>query len=798
MKIYSKILLITLPLIILTALLVGSVTYRVAREAMFQAVQDNLRIQLDRAVAICGREIQGGSADQENCMLAAGQSRISEILKRVRFGSTGHVFVMDRSGTVVLHPDQSMVGTKFGTRGWFTKMLDRDEGQIRFVLDGKEYWGAYIYFAPWSWFIVSSGQESELAGPIQQMGVYTLILALLSLLLATVPLLILARRITAPIKALIAGTDQIRQGDLTTHIPITSSDETGILAGAFNVMTTRLRTLITALEENNKQLRNEVAERKQTEKALKESERNYRSIFENALEGIFQSTLDGRFIRVSPSFARMFGYSSPEEMISSVTDIAGQLYADPRDRHEFADILARKGMVDNYAVPLRRKDGTIFWGMEWARAIPDDHGTIERIEGFCLDVTAQKTAEEQKERLEEQLLQSQKMEALGTLAGGITHDFNNLLQVMSANIQMLLRKKEHDPDYKYLAEVDRAVTRAGDLVRQLLTFSRKTEVKLQEVNLNEILQDTANMLERTIPKMISLEIRTAPDLYRILADPLHMEQVLVNLATNAVAAMESGGRLIIETENYSADRTYGMQYLDMPPGEYVLLKVTDTGKGMSQAVRKRIFEPFFTTKEVGKGTGLGLSMVYGIVKSHKGIINCYSEPGKGTTFKMYFPAVAGSGGEEASAPAKSLEKAPAGGNETVLLVDDEELILEITREYLTQWGYTVLTAFSGESALELFKTKHQDIDLIIMDLGMPGMGGERCLEALRALQPEVKVIVASGYGTHKIALHPEKFGAAGFLGKPYRVNELLLKIREILDAANLGPAGTNGSPGHPD
>ncbi len=290
---------------------------------------------------------------------------------------------------------------------------------------------------------------------------------------------------------------------------------------------------------------------------------------------------------------------------------------------------------------------------------------------------------------------------------------------------------------------------------------------------------TCTMLERTIPKMVSIDLQLAADLHHLEADPVQIEQVLINLVTNAVDAMDNRGQLTILTENFHADSVLHDKYLELESGDYVKLSVSDSGKGMDDATREHIFEPFFTTKELGRGTGLGLATVYGIVKAHRGVISCYSEVGKGTTFNIYFPASVSSHlGEEAKSQETDLTQ--ARGRETILLVDDEKSILDIGKQMLGSHGYTVVTAESGEQALRVVQEQNNAIDLVLMDLGMPGMGGEQCLRQLKTVAPEVKVIVASGYAGHEIAKAPEQFGAAGFLAKPYRLDRLLVEVRRLL------------------
>jgi PAS domain S-box-containing protein len=774
MKIYPKILLITLPLIVVSVLLTGVIAHAISRSAIRNVVEGSLALRLSQIMSTLGQDKAGAAGSEEH----ARQSAMA-YLKAIHFGRTGNVLVIDKKGKIVGHQDKNIEGMEVGSRRWFAQMDQARTGKVQFVLEGENHWGVYTYFEPWGWYVVCNGSEKDLAGPIASLGQTVLILVLFCLVAAAIPLLILARWLTGPIYTLIEGTEKIRAGRLETHIPIATSDEIGILAGAFNAMTARLRELIGSLEERNDQLKKEINDRVGIQEELAKSELKYRSIFDNAVEGIFQSNFEGRFADVNNSFAAILGYASPEAVKAEITNAREQMYVFAEDRERFLSLLASHDVVTGFECQVKRKDGSTGWISLSAKPTRDEFGNVRIIYGYCVDITAQKHAEQEKLKLEEQLRQSQKMEAIGNLAGGIAHDFNNLLHAISGYLQLLLLHKEEDhPDRKYLIEMDRASQRASDLIRRLLTFSRKMKVRPILLDLNEAIGATCRMLERTIPKMVDIDLLLTDDLHPLEADPVQVEQVLINLVNNAVDAMDGRGQLTIRTENFYAASDLRSRYLEIQSGDYVRLSVSDTGLGMDSATLEHIFEPFYTTKEVGKGTGLGLATVYGIVKGHRGHISCYSEVNKGTTFDIYFPvspldyAVEEEDRQELSVA--------LDGSGTILLVDDENFILEIGEEMLRSHGYNVIRAESGEEALEIFRARSEEIDLVVMDLGMPGMGGEQCLQELKAIAPEIKVIVASGYTGHKMAKAPEQFGAAGFLSKPYRLNRLLVEVRKLL------------------
>ena len=396
------------------------------------------------------------------------------------------------------------------------------------------------------------------------------------------------------------------------------------------------------------------------------------------------------------------------------------------------------------------------------------------------EIRERKQAEEQKKKLENQLLHAQKMEAIGTLAGGIAHDFNNLLQAISGYTQLLLmRKDSSDPDYGKLEVIQSSTLKASELTKQLLIFSRKMESKLKPLDLNHEVMQVCKILQRTIPRMITIDLKLAENLKVVNADSAQLEQILMNLGVNARDAMADGGTLTFQTENVYLDRGYTTSMLGATPGEYILLTVSDTGHGMDKETLQHIFEPFYTTKEAGKGTGLGLAIVYGIVQNHNGYIQVDSRPGGGTTFRIYFPVLKGDGREKAEA---KVQKEAPRGKERVLLVDDEKTVLDIGQDLLRQYGYETILADGGEKAIEIYRREKDRIDLVILDLIMPGMGGQKCFQELLRINPEIKVIISTGASAEEQVREAFKPHPVGFVSKPYQLKDMLSKVREVLDA----------------
>lgn len=421
----------------------------------------------------------------------------------------------------------------------------------------------------------------------------------------------------------------------------------------------------------------------------------------------------------------------------------------------------------------RRKDGTIYHEDATISPVYDKSGNLTNFVSVKRDMTKQV-------ELQQQLLQAQKMEAIGTLSGGIAHDFNNLLQVVLGYSQVILdSKKEGEKDYSDVRQIYQAGIRGAELVKSLMTFSRKTAIQPKLISLNDQVEQISRMLARSIPKMIEIELLVDPGLATINADPTQIDLVLMNLAINAKDAMGEQGKLTFETGNVILDELYCKAHLGLTPGPYVLLAVSDSGQGMDRETVEHIFEPFFTTKGEGKGTGLGLSTVYGIVRQHNGSIECESELGLGTTFKIYLPAtpLQGKACEETTAATT-----PRLGNETILVVDDEESVRDVVRRILSRAGYTVMTASNGEQALDLYKQALGTVSLVILDLMMPVMGGYQCLEELLNMDPGAKVLIATGLPMNDELSRLETIaGAKGCIPKPYNTSNLMMVVRDILD-----------------
>jgi len=533
------------------------------------------------------------------------------------------------------------------------------------------------------------------------------------------------------------------------------------------------RILRYAIERQKLQsdLRAEIEWRARVQRALELSEQRYRLLSETAPMGILLSDELGRVIDANTQALAMFGYQRGELIGESIEILLPERFRHSHQAHRSSYVKeghARPMGVGRELCALR-KDGTEFPAEIGLGPLVTTDGVVTS--STILDITARK-------KMEEQLRLSQRMEAIGKLAGGVAHDFNNLLAVILGSADAALEKiaSEH-PARRKLEVITQAASSAADLTRQLLAFSRQQIMQPRVINLKEILERTETLLRRLIGENIQFSMSLEPSLGQVKADPGQIEQVLMNLAVNARDAMPQGGHLRIGARNVELDDSYNDVHQQVTPGRYVMIAVEDSGCGMDRQTQARIFDPFFTTKELGKGTGLGLATVYGIVKQSGGYIWVYSELHKGTVFKVYLQRV-----EQSAKPGKldTLDPTALSGHETILLAEDSRDLRDMAREYLESVGYTVLEAASGKEALQRAKDFRGTIHLLLTDVIMPEMSGPELAGQLRALCPGIKVILTSGYTDVALAPQGVLDPAIAFIQKPYRPKALALKIREVL------------------
>ncbi len=516
---------------------------------------------------------------------------------------------------------------------------------------------------------------------------------------------------------------------------------------------------------------------KLAEEKLKKSEARLRSVFQVSPLGI-GLVQNRQLVWHNETMSRMLGYSSEELHGKN----ARMLYQSDEEYERVGEVTKTLGPEKRTTeVETRwvRKDGSVFDCHIWY-TLMDTESEDKEILAIAEDLMERKKAEQEKKRLEAQLNQAQKMEAIGVLAGGVAHDFNNILTAIIGNAELALMKLGKDiPGHQNIEEIRRAGQRAAALTRQLLAFSRKELIRPEILDLNQVTMNLEKMLRRIIGEDIELVTVYAPDLWQVEADPGQMEQVMMNLSVNARDAMPKGGTLTIETANVELDEAYFRKHgAETVPGPYVMLAVTDSGAGIDKETQARIFEPFFTTKGMGRGTGLGLSTVYGIVKQNKGHIWVYSEPGKGTTFKVYLPkAKADTRGVEK----EQSKKRPLNGSETILVAEDDEALRNMTREMLEGYGYNVITARDGKEAIKISDSHDNPIHLLLTDVVMPGMSGRDLAEKLQSRFQEMKVLYMSGYTSNTITHHGTLEKDVAFIQKPFTQEGLAGKVREVLD-----------------
>lgn len=522
-----------------------------------------------------------------------------------------------------------------------------------------------------------------------------------------------------------------------------------------------------ALQKANQRLREEIAERRKTEDALRKNEKRYREYFENDLSGIYVSKPDGRLIDCNPEFVRMFGFSSAEDAKSA--DMPA-IYSDDGARELFLAKIREKGILERHEMEMRNLNGRLIHTIENARGVFDENGELVEIRGYIFDIT-------ERRNLESQLMHAMKMEAVGTLAGGIAHDFNNMLMAIQGNVSIMLMDKTIEEKYhKRLKNIERFIRHGAELTHQLLGFAKGGTNELKPTGLNDLIRNSSKMFGRT-KKEISVHMMFQEDLRVVDIDRPQIEQVLLNLFLNAWQAMPGGGKLYIETENAILDKGVA-RMRGINPGEFVKITVTDTGVGMDDKTRNRIFDPFFTTREIGMGTGLGLAAVYSIIKNHGGFVNVSSIMGEGTTFTIYLPASTKTKREETSLNMNTVN------GETILFVDDEEIIIDVGREILEALGYHVLIAKSGEDALKTYEENHSGIDLVILDLIMPDMSGGEVYDRMKRINPDIRTLLSSGYSIDGQATEILARGCDGFIQKPFNMKDLSAKIRSILDTGD--------------
>jgi PAS domain S-box-containing protein len=508
------------------------------------------------------------------------------------------------------------------------------------------------------------------------------------------------------------------------------------------------------------------------EEALRHAEEKYRNIFENAIEGIFQTATDGRIIAANPALARILGYDSPKDLMSSISNMDKQAFVSERRRREYEELLEARGVVRDFEAQVYCKDGSVHWVSVNCRSVTDDRGSVLYYEGTIESITERK-------RLEVQLRNAQKMESIGTLAGGVAHDFNNILTTIMGYCSLVMMKAgKGDPLLGYIDQIMEAANRASTLTHSLLSFSRKQVAETKAIDVNETIRGVEKLLRRIIGEDIELRTILCPEKSVVIVGDGQIGQILMNIATNARDAMPDGGALTIKTEQVHLSGDL-IETNDGAKGLFAAIEVSDTGSGMDEWTKDQAFDPFFTTKEVGKGTGLGLSIVYGIVKQNKGYVNVASEPGRGTSITVYFPLAEAAPGTDSLHEKAELQ----GGSETILVAEDNIQVREIVTTTLTDFGYHVVEAFDGADAVAKFGEYPGSIDLLLLDVIMPRKNGKEAYLEIKKLKPETKAIFMSGYTGDILSRKGISRVGIPMISKPIVIERLLKEIRDVLDKA---------------
>jgi len=629
--------------------------------------------------------------------------------------------------------------------------------------------------------------EKQLAERTQSIFFLSCVLISIAVLLA----IFLSKLLTDPIKNLVSGTNEISKGNLDYRINVHSRDEIGELSQSFNLMADNLRGELTErkqaeqelkkhrdhlkelvkertakLRRTNREMEQEIDERKRTEEALRDSEEKHRTILEASPDPFVVYDKEGKVLYFNPAFPQVFGWSL-EECLGKKMDLFVPEDAWPETRMMIEKVLAGE-RFSNIETRRHTKGGEILHVSISGATYRDRTGNLLGSVINLRDISKQK-------KLEGQLQQAQKMEAMGTLAGGIAHNFNNLLMgIQGRTSVMLMGTDTSHTNLEHLKEIEDCIMSAANLTKQLLGFTRGGKYEIKPTDLNALIINESHMFGR-IRKEINIQEKFEENLWAVEVDQGQIEQVLLNIYVNAWQAMPGGGDLYIQTENVIIDEDYINPY-QVEPGNYVKISITDTGVGMDEATQQQIFDPFFTTKAMGRGTGLGLASVYGIIKNHNGFINVYSEKGEGTTFNIYLPA-----SEKEAVKEKEFKEELFKGIETLLLVDDEDMIVDAGCGIIEKLGYKVLTTKSGKEAIEVYKKNQGKIDMVILDMIMPDMGGGDTYDKLKEINPDIKVLLSSGYSINGKATDILERGCNGFIQKPFNLGALSKKIRKVLD-----------------
>ena len=693
-------------------------------------------------------------------------ARVARSFDRAILGHEGLLFVLSQTGSVVYHPEEEFVRTRHNLGFDMVSQEDTDDsGLFQVTFHNRSYfayrrkipyvggWQAY-YVIPVTAVWKAVFRDTFLAG-VAMGGILVLILFSIHHLLA--------RRFSRPVTKLVEAIAQLEKKSANALIPNHIAGETW-----------ELQTIVRAINDLVADLKRANEELLASKEGAEEVKGFLETIISNLSIGLAVLEPDGRVRLVNPTLCAMVGRDE-EELIDLPCYTGFRRRESPCPECSLEEVAAGKVASARTVVSVLRDQEPFYYEVILS-PVRDTSGKVRQIIELVRDITEMRRAEEEKEALQAQLIQAQKMEAIGRLTAGICHDFNNILMAVMGNVELLLyTTDEGDTAYQRLIVIKEAVERANRLTRDLLAFSRRQIFSPKVIDLNELIGNLKNLLQRTLGEDIRLRLNLVERVWPIKVDPSHLEQIILNLAVNAREAMEEGGELLIKTENIEVDSSWAERY-QMPPGAYARLTVADTGCGIPEEIQDKIFEPFFTTKK--EGTGLGLATVYGIVRQNRGHIHVFSRPGEGTTFYIYLPRA-----DEAMVASEeaSREESPAGGQETILVVEDEDWVRNLIVELLSSQGYHVLAAEDGPMALKVAEEYQGPIHLVVSDIVMPGMKGPELVKKLWEQRPRMAALFISGYPKDSFNLEALGLSHLSFLAKPFSTKDLLSRVREILD-----------------
>ncbi len=748
---------LTMGLVLIGALVINDIVYDLNRRLLVLEIEDELQ-KIEKGYAVLVRSGVTGVETYENRMKA---ERI-EAVRRADFGPTGRLSIVTLDGEVVHH--RGMEGGGGLRIPYLERMVAQKAGTLIFEEAGERRFGVFRTFEPWRWVMVLSVAESEMfekrAQYLGQVSVMGLIMVLVTLLFSS----FLTRRIIRRIRDALACADRVKNGDLTARIdPIPVDDEIGSLQENINAMIARIeeRTL-----ENRK-----------TRQELRESKEKYQGYIENAPEMVFVFDEGGRFLEVNAAAAAATGHTRTALLEMGLTDL---FRWEGEGAAPWVDDGSREGGCPGDEIRVRRKDGGTFYALMEAVRLSEN-----RYLGFCRDITRRKN-------LEAALQQAHKMEALGTLAGGVAHDINNILGIILGNAELAMDVVSPDhPASRNLEEVYRACLRGRDVVRRILSYSRRTDRQVTPLRVVPILEAALKMLRSSAPASIAFETAFPAGSDGVMADAAALHQVFMNLFSNAIQAMgRDGGVLTVTLESITLTPTDADRNGGPGPGDYLRLTVADTGEGIEPGVAERIFDPYFTTKPVGEGSGMGLSIVHGIVRDYGGTVTVQSTPGEGTRFAVFLPVT-----EVPDAPPAPEVSPVQRGTGRILLVDDEGAVVELGQQMLGRLGYCAEASQDPLEALSRFREGPDRFDLVITDMTMPNLQGTALVDALRAIRSDIPIILCTGYSDIMTRTDAAGLAVQGVLIKPYRSRELAAAIQEALAA--FGGNRPAGPPDHP-